>query len=101
MTSLQSFDWSLLYSKVITATGWKVNDVVETSFCDVLDLVNHWATTPPAHISLAAIAHALGQQFGGGKATPTPSLSDVMSAPDSQQSDVRELLQMFPTGVVS
>jgi len=38
---------------VVTATGWTFDQLNDSSFCDVLDLLTYWAEEPPAHVILA------------------------------------------------
>ena len=46
-------DWPWITGKIITATGWTFDQLGESSFSDVADLLEYWIEEPPEHVILA------------------------------------------------
>lgn len=57
---------------MVTATGWTHREIEEMSLCDLLDLLDYWQDTPPAHVVLAARYMVRSGRTGRRESAPEP-----------------------------
>jgi hypothetical protein len=84
-------DWAWITGRIITATGWTFDQLNQSSFSDVADLLAYWAEEPPTHVILAL------RYLGAGKRSKQTSEAQTRK----ELGEMQSLPGMGPAGSAS